>query len=550
MDEKNFSKIYETFMEEAEEQLQKIEQEILKLEKKPEDYEALNEVFRMAHSLKGSTGLLGFEKMTKLMHALEDMLQKVKDKAITMTSSIVNILFESLDMLKSMKESIHDQKEDDRLDPFELIVKIQKMCGIDPIELEKEKKDKMIDSNKAIKINSADELVIEDSLARGQKVYIIDIINEEQAKMKSVKAFLIINNLKKIGQVLRTRPEDIENMNDEDFYNDFSVLFITVEDISTVREQIEVLSELKFVGIVNYIERDSQALKGKITPIKIVNNIKSNSDFRTEKRSTIKVDIKKLDKLMELMGELGIDKEKLVQIGNRLNERFKADKDIRELVKIIQHLDYIGTDIQESIMTARMYTVESIFNRFPRMVRDLAHKSGKEINFVTEGKETKLDRMIIEEIVDPIIHVLRNSVDHGIETKGERIQKGKSPEGNIVLIAKREENNLVIEVKDDGRGMDIEKIKQKIIQKGLATKQKLKYMSKSDILEHVFMPGFSTSDIVSELSGRGVGMDVVKTNIEKLNGFVEIATEREKGTTITMKLPLTLHERFMGSCSQ
>jgi len=539
MNKSDFEKLFRTFLDESAEQFEIIEQEILKLEKNANDEQALNEVFRMAHSLKGSTALMGFENMTTLTHALEDMLQKVKDKEIILNSDIVDILFESLDMLKKMIDSIDNQKENKSIDIKQLIEKIKKIIGSK--ESIKETKSQ---SNKDIEISMQDKTRINEALIKGEHVYIVKIEIEQEAIMKAIKSFLIVNNLKGIGQVLRVEPADYEKTPDEDFGSMLGAIIITSENEDTIRQQIDVVNEIKDVTLINYSEQVNAQENGIVSTegsgLKVSENIKDSTDFRQDKRSTIRVDIKKLDKLMSLAGELVIDKERLVQIGSKLRNKFNNDQDVLELISFIPHLDSIGDEIQESIMAVRMYTVENVFDRFPRMIRDLAHRSGKEINFIMEGQDTELDRTVIEEIVDPIVHLLRNSVDHGIESREERIERGKNPVGTITLQARQEQSNVLIEVTDDGKGIEIDKVKQKILEKGLCTKEKLKSMAENEIFDFIFMPGFSTSAVVSELSGRGVGMDVVKTNIEKLNGIIELTSEKDKGTKVTLKLPLTL----------
>ncbi|MGE5328717.1 MAG: chemotaxis protein CheW [Deltaproteobacteria bacterium] len=535
MNKLDFEKLFNTFIEESAEQFEIIEQEILKLEKNADDEQAINEVFRMAHSLKGSTALMGFENMTKLTHALEDMLQKVKDREIIIKADIVDALFESLDMLKKMRDSISDQKENKSIEVKSLIDKIENFAGVK--QETKSNASNQQQADKDIKISEQDKLIIKESMTKGEGVYTLTVEIEREAIMKSIKSFLIINNLKGMGQVLRVEPEDYEKLPDTEFGCALKILFITTESEESIRQQIEVVNEIKDIKINIFNEQSINEQKNEAPS---EGKEEEKVQFRQERRSTIRVDIKKLDKLMSQAGELVIDKERLVQIGTKLKNKYNNDQDVQELISFIPHLDAIGDEIQESIMAVRMYTIENVFDRFPRMIRDLAHKSDKEINFFMEGQDTELDRSIIEEIVDPIVHLLRNSVDHGIESREDRISKGKSPAGTIKLTAKQEQSNVVIEVEDDGKGIDVKKVKQKVIEKGLCTKEKLKNMDENEIFNFIFMPGFSTSSEVSELSGRGVGMDVVKTNIEKLNGIIEINSQEDKGTKVILRLPLTL----------
>lgn len=542
MEKTDFNKLFETFVEESAEQLETLENELLKLEANVEDKEAIEEVFRMTHSLKGASSLMGFEAMTALTHSLEDLLQKIRNKEIIITTEIIDILLKSVDMLKAMKDSIRDQKDISKLNPKPLIDQIEMLASKNNVEKPKKHKKKQVqDYLTKFKISRFDKRIIDDAQKSGESVYIIKIEIEEDAVMKSMKSFLIVNNLKGLGQVLRVYPEEYESLPDNKFGNNLLLILITRASKDLVIEQIELVSEIKNVVIQDY-EKQQERENNKVENVEVMvsETVKDKFDFRQEKRTTVRVDVKKLDKLMALAGELVIAKEKLIQLSSKIKYKYKNDKDVQNLLATIHHLDFIGDELQEAIMAVRMYTIENIFDRFPRMVRDLAHRSGKEVNFTTEGKETELDKSIIEEIIDPIIHLLRNAVDHGLEPKEERIKKGKSPVGNLTLRARQEENHVIIEVIDDGRGIDLDAVKRKALEKGLVTKEELEKKSESEILEYLFLPGFSTAEVVSEVSGRGIGMDVVKTNIEKLNGFIDISTKKDVGTKVTLKLPLTL----------
>lgn len=525
------NEMFDLFLEESSEQIEKIEEGILRLEQ-GEDEETIKEIFRMAHSLKGSSSTMGFMNMSEFTHDVENLLDKIKTKAVPVSGEIIALLFESLDKIKEIKDNIA-QAQNDEVDTDELREKLAAIIG-KKYDLKKPNKN-VLDS---FNVTEYELLIMDDAVKKGESVFVAKVEIQEDAGMRAMKVFLIINNLKDMGQVLRVWPEGYETADDSTFGFNFKFVIITTKTEEDIENVINSAGEIKKCTVERFDGQDSES-KNTID-VRVSSAVKDNFQFRTEKRSTIRVDITKLDKLIGLVGELVIDKERLLQLSDRLRIKYKNDSDVQDLLATMPHVDFIGTELQEAVMAVRMYTVENVFGRFPRMVRDLAAKSGKSVNFITEGENTELDRGIIEEIVDPLVHLLRNSVDHGIETVEERIAKGKEPQGTVTLKARQEESNVVIEVVDDGKGIDIEAVKKKAIEKGIVSEESAEKLSQDEILNFIFMPGFSTAKVVTDVSGRGVGMDVVKTNIEKLNGIIEIATEKGNGSKFTIKLPLTL----------
>ncbi|WP_432666634.1 chemotaxis protein CheA [Wukongibacter baidiensis] len=546
MDKFNINDVYYSmFLEETKEQIEKIEQDLLLLENGNGSMETINDIFRMAHSIKGASATMGFEEMEKLSHSLENLLSKIRDKEIYIDVNILNIFFKGIDGFKYIHQSLSKGEEcvidlNELIEEIDDIVKNGKGSEKKQVVLDdgKEELDKKNDAQEIDDIDlelSDYEKALCEKIDLELKLYKIIIIMSSNTKMKSVKAFLIANNLMGIGDIITTDPIDFEQLPDEDFKNTFKIVIATQKEYEEIYKNINSISEIEKIVIKKV--RDSK--KEVMTPqnVKIV---EKQGSVKRKEISTIRVDVNKIDKLLNLVGEFIIDKEALNQISDELKRRYKGDPLVSKLVSMIPHINYIGTELQETVMSTRMLSLEHIFNRFPRMVRDLSQKCNKDINFVIEGKETEIDRGIIEELIDPLTHILRNAIDHGFETMAERKLKSKDEVGTLKLIAKHEENNVVIEIEDDGKGINVERIKQKVIEKDLAREEELQTLSDSEIINYIFEPGFSTAKEVTDISGRGVGLNVVRENIRKLNGIIEIKSEEGIGTKFIIKLPLTL----------
>ncbi len=548
MDKFNINDVYYSmFLEETKEQIEKIEQDLLLLENGQGSMETINDIFRMAHSIKGASATMGFEDMERLSHSLENLLSKIRDKEIYIDVNILNLFFKGIDGFKHIHQSLSKGEEclidlNDLIEEIDQIVESGKNLSKEQI---------LLDDEKASELNSHDdihdiedvELELDDhekelceNIDLELKLYKIIIVMDSNTKMKAVKAFLIINNLMGIGDIVATNPIDFEQLSDEDFENLFKIVIATHSEYEEIYKNINSISEIEKIFIKKV--RDS---KKQVKTPKNVKIVEKQENFNKKKKiSTIRIDVNKIDKLLNLVGEFIIDKEALNQIGDELKRKYKGDDLIRKLAAMLPHINYIGTELQETVMSTRMLSLEHIFNRFPRMVRDLSQKCEKDINFVIEGKETEIDRGIIEELIDPLTHILRNAIDHGFETIAERKIKQKEEVGTLKLIGKHEENNVVIEIEDDGKGIDIENIKKKVIERNLAREEELQNLSDREIMNYIFEPGFSTAKEVTDISGRGVGLNVVKENISKLNGIIEIKSEKGIGTKFIIKLPLTL----------
>ncbi|MBW2610606.1 MAG: chemotaxis protein CheA [Deltaproteobacteria bacterium] len=493
-------KYMKAFIAEALENLQDMNRALLELEKDPGKKELIDEMFRHAHTIKGGAASMGYENISLLAHEMENIMDRLRGQNIKPDSYVIGILFETLDLLETLVGGVVKQEERE----VEITPLINRLKAISlaepplkpetaeggPVPIEPEKDD-LIEKkyNIKIKVNLKDDCVF-----------------------KSIRAVMVLRNLSKIGEIVNTAPEarDIE---DEKFDQSFTIFFATKENEGKIRDAVESVSEVDSVDIsaLSRISQTAPAL-GKI--------------------QTVRVDIGRLDKLMNLVGELVIDKIRLIRIG--------SIRDIPELTETIAHLDRLITDIQDEVMLVRLVSVDLIFNRFPRMVRDLAGKENKKINLTVEGTEIEVDRTILDKISDPLIHLLRNAVDHGIEPAMERKKAGKPETGLITLTACREKEHVVIEVSDDGRGIDPDLILGMAIKKGIVSPEEEGKLNDKEKLMLICAPALSTFKKATDLSGRGVGMDVVKTTIESLGGMVSIDSEKGAGTKITLTLPLIM----------
>lgn len=580
------------FLQESREHLQSLNNELLQLEQNPRDKDALNEIFRAAHTLKGMAATMGFDKITELTHLLEDILDDLREDAFYFSPELGDLLFQCVDVLEVMVEDLAIGKEEDH-DISELMGKLkdyhqrerkQNLNQEDlKEEIEKRSEEFEIDVYSKEKISDyekfEDELVEgpelesepepefrpeieekteaaelefffseeeEDLLveARRQKlnVYQVHVEIDPECIMKSVRAFMVYNNLGKMGQILKSIPEiqDIES----DIKEDIIIFLITSHSQEEIEISLDMISEVTIKEIKVLESPSSDLVLDEIIEDTVDINPdedktrkeEKKDDLRTEIRrkinKTVRVDIEKLDQLMNLVGELVINKTRLEQI-------FKTNN-LSDLHVTVEQIDRITSDLQNLVMGVRMVPIEQVFSRFPRMVRDLSKELGKQVELIMEGKETELDRTIIDEIGDPLVHLIRNSIDHGLEDPETRQKAGKPAQGNLCLLAKQEGNSVIIIVEDDGQGINIDKIKEKALEKGMVTQSELEQMDENSIINLIFSPGFSTSNKITDISGRGVGLDVVKAKIQSLNGNVFVESKAGQGTRFTIKLPLTL----------
>ncbi|MGB9745093.1 MAG: chemotaxis protein CheA [Desulfurella sp.] len=523
--------ILRDFIVETTELLESLDEDLVALEKSPTDADLLNKVFRAFHTIKGSSSFLGFEKMTELTHKLEDLLNSLRRFELELTPSIMDAILMSVDKLKAMLEAIKQNQSIDDIDIEQEIHKLlkaqNKPSQIDTIQ--KDSEEKLIEEPSQPQESKELQEQVQESVIESENDIIklqIEEIQEEPVPAK--KTNLTDEELNaEIQKLLEQRiKEDKERRKAKQQNNKTQETKDTQTSKQSERIDTQTLTQSKVEEV------ESQKIMSNKEP-----QDKSKQDLD---KQTIRVDVKKLDDLMDLAGELVLAKNRLVRLANIVSEQNENDDIADSLSNISSQITLVTTDLQMAIMKTRMVEIGKVFNKFPRVVRDICRDLNKEVNLVIEGAETELDKSIVEEINEPFVHLIRNAIDHGIESPSERIQKGKNKIGTLKLSASQEGNHIVISVEDDGRGMDKEKIKQKAIENGIITEQEASLMSENDIFNLVFLPGFSTANQVSSISGRGVGMDVVKTNIEKLNGIITIKSQPNIGTKIIIKIPLTL----------
>lgn len=519
----NVSQYMNIFLEEVMDNLQILNESLLKLEKNPQNIEKINEIFRIAHTIKGMAATMGFNKMTELTHKMEDVLSKFKNGELTANEEIVTVLFGCLDILEKSINSISESGEEindikNMLDTLENI----KSASSCEAALEGEEREEF-------SLNEYDISVIQQAIDSGYNAYKIDINLMEDTLLKSARAFLIVKELEESGEIIKSYPttSDIEN---ENFDFNLKFILLTTNDREKINKVIENISEIKDFFI------DKVKIDKNLTDEKNTNDTKKDYNNKIEKKKksnnrvyqSVRVDLKKIDNLMNMVSELVIYKTRFNQITSSIKSQ--------ELDEIIEQLGRTTGDIQDLVMKIRMLPLNVVFSRFPRMIRDIAVELNKDITLYIEGEDTELDRTVIDEIGEPLIHILRNAADHGIEDKEERIKNGKSTIGTIKIIAYQEDTKAIIKIIDDGRGVDVKKIKEKTEKLGVCTEG----LDDNGIINLIFTEGFSTNDSVTDLSGRGVGMSIVKNKISSLGGTVEISSIPFVGSTFTITLPLTL----------
>ncbi|WP_125152117.1 chemotaxis protein CheA [Clostridium rectalis] len=545
------------FLEESMDNLQTLNESLLQLEQEPDDVDKLNEIFRVAHTIKGMAATMGFNEMAELTHKMEDVLSEFRDGELKVTQKVVTVLFKCLDTLEQMVNNISDGIEDE-ISIDEIIKELETVAEAEEIGETVENKailqqEETLDKNNEISnvdLNEYDINIIQQAVDRGYFAYEIKITLSENTLLKSARAFLIFKNLEDLGEIIKSIPstEDIEN---ESFDLEIDLIYLSMKNKEDIYNILTNISEVEEVIIDNVNVKAEKAKKAELDQKKVEEvkekiikqkskvassnkdqhknkNVKDREPGHRKQHQSVRVDLERLDKFMNMVSELVIHRTRLEQISSN----YKST----ELNETLEQVARTTSDLQDLVMKIRMLPLDVVFNRFPRMIRDLSVELEKDMELIVQGQDTELDRTVIDEIGEPLIHLIRNAADHGIEPKEERIAKGKDPVGKIRLIAYQEGTKAVIKVEDDGAGIDVEKVKTKAEKVGISTEG----MSDNDIRNLIFMQGFSTNEQVTDISGRGVGMDVVKTKIASLGGTVEVASEMEKGSTFIIRLPLTL----------
>ena len=514
------------FLEELDEQLVQLEQKILALEEQGGDEETVQDLFRVAHTLKGSSAAMGFESMKDLTHAMEQILDEVRHHRLPVTTDMIQLLFRCFDGLQDFREHVEDEGES-RVDVEPVIEELRMFLRPDS------QKVPTVGTVHQVVLTPDARLKILESVQRGLHIYEVYLEFHAESVMRGVRAYLAVEALDTMGDILQVLPsvEEMEVLEDSAIPG-FHVLVATQQsDTEPIRLAVTT-SEYTQVRVSLY-DQTSTKEEASVGTMR-------EAPKPMRKSTSVRVDVAQLETLMNLVGELVIDQARIDQVNRNLTQKFKGEEDVTTLGDISRHVSRIVGQLQENIMMARMLPIESLFERFPRMVRDLAHTLDKDIRLLIEGRETRLDRTVIEEIADPLIHLVRNAVDHGIGSRENRVQAGKTPEGTVRLSASHEDNKVLITVEDDGAGMNAEQICKTAIDKGIIPSHEAQLLDEAESLQLIFRPGFSTAQKVSDVSGRGVGMDIVRDHIERLNGTIEIETQVGLGTKFKIRLPLTL----------
>lgn len=569
------SQYLDIFVDETKEHIQVLSDQIMVLEKEPDNSDAIAEIFRSAHSLKGMAGTMGFKRMQHLTHDMEDVFSAIREGKMKVNDSLVDTLFRGLDAIQEYLDLIRETSDEGENDNEAIINELNHFLNgggdaptasdspaataaavAEEVASEEDSKAKYKD----IKLTDVEEHAIKKAYEEEMNVFGATVYIQESCLLKAARAFLVFKALEEIGEIIISNPS-VQEIEDEKFDFNFSLIFLTKETENEVRAAIQNVSEIEEVVIEAIEEKEVEEPKKAEEPKKeeapkavpaqtaattaaapapasaAKQDAKAKGKGKPVVSRSVRVDIEKLDSLMNQVSELIIAKNGLVSMS-------AADKrengDMSAFNEQIEYLGTVTTNLHETVMKVRMVPIESTVQKFPRMIRDLSKKLDKKMELYMTGEDTELDRTVVDEIGDPLMHLLRNSADHGLESNEERIRLGKPEVGSIYLDAYQEGNNVVIEVRDDGAGINVDKVKKKMVERGLVTADQIDTITDKEAIATLFSPSFSTAEQVSDVSGRGVGLDVVKTNIESLGGTIECKTERGAGSSFTIRLPLTL----------
>ncbi len=576
------SQYLDIFLDESKEHLQNLSDQIMELEQNPENMDTINEIFRAAHSLKGMAGTMGYKRMQTLTHDMENVFSEVRNGTFKVQPGMIDILFKSLDALEEYVNNIQQTTEEGTNDNQDLIdalnsilknngeVKVGDSASAAPAAPAAEPAAPKAESSTAdgsggkgerwqdIKINDTEKMLIEKAYTEGLKVYGVTVYVEEACVLKAARAFLVFKALEKLGEIIVSSPtaQDIE---DEKFELTFSLIFISGNTADEIKDAVKSVSEIEEAFCAEYKMAAAPAKAAETAKVEVkapeevkaavpapaaapaapakpaASTTKPTASAKPVVNRTVRVDIEKLDNLMNLVSELIIAKNSLISA-----TAAEGKGDNNSVNEQIEYLESVTTNLHESVMKVRMVPIESVVAKFPRMIRDLSKKLGKKMELYMTGEDTELDRTVVDEIGDPLMHMLRNSADHGLEPNDVRIANGKPEVGSIFLDAYQDGNNVVIAVRDDGGGINVEAVRNKAIERGTVTQEQAETMTEKEIIDLLFLPSFSTAKKVSDVSGRGVGLDVVKSKIESLSGEVEVKNHFGEGSSWIIRLPLTL----------
>ena len=565
------SQYLEIFIDESEEHLQTLSDCIMVLEKEPDNKDTINEVFRAAHSLKGMAGTMGFKRMQHLTHDMENVFQEVRSDRVKVTSGMIDLLFKCLDALEGYLDNIKSTSDEGAEDNEVIIKELNDFIAKADGEAEAENKEvsevkeaapaatqEEKEGQEKIELTEEEKKAIREAESNGQHIYAMTVRIQKDCLLKAARAFLVFKAVEDFGQILVYRPSS-QDIEDEKFELDFSFFLASEEETDKIVAAAKAVSEIEKVDaeeihLEEYLkeaaaQEEQQAKEAateqKEAPAEVPKTAEKKAPAAAAKKQTnakpvtgrtVRVDIEKLDALMNQVSELIIAKNSLVSISSNESGEYQN----QSFHEQIEYLERITTNLHESVMKVRMVPIESVVNKFPRMIRDLSRKLGKKMELYMSGEDTELDRTVVDQIGDPLQHLLRNSADHGLEDNATRVERGKPEVGSIFLKAFQEGNNVIIEVGDDGNGIDVAAVRDKAVERGVITAEQAENMSQKEIINLLFLPSFSMAKKITDISGRGVGLDVVKSNIEALGGDVEVRTKLGEGTTFIVRLPLTL----------
>lgn len=559
------SQYLEIFIDETKEHLQNLNEQLLIIEKEPDNTDTINEIFRAAHSLKGMAGTMGYKRMQKLTHQMENVFSEIRNGKMKVDANLVDILFQCLDALEEYLDNIQEAADEGTNDNEPILKELDAILNgesakqVEEESQKEENADKPKDGDGDIRkykefVYSDFEIhAVQEAFDKGLKVYAITVQVDETCLLKAARAFLVFKSLESVGEIIKSQPS-VQDIEDEKFDQMFSICIISDNPLD------------KVIGVIKNVSEIKEAVGEEISKIEDIKP-KEEKEVKEEKEDkkaetaasdakkpeakkpaakpkaggkpvvnrSVRVDIEKLDVLMNLVSELIIAKNGLISTSSD-----GTGNNSQSFNEQIEYLERVTTNLHESVMKVRMMPIETVTQKFPRMIRDLSKKLDKKMELVMTGEDTELDRTVIDEIGDPLMHLLRNSADHGLESAEVRAQRGKPEVGTVKLDAYQDGNNVIIEVSDDGNGIDVEAVRNKALEKGNITQEQADAMTDKEVIDLLFKPSFSTAKKVTDVSGRGVGLDVVKSKVEALGGDIEVKTQLGEGSTFVIRLPLTL----------
>ena len=564
------SQYLEIFLDETNEHLTNLNTRIMELESDPDNMDTINEIFRAAHSLKGMAGTMGYKRMQTLTHDMENVFSEVRNGVIKVNSEIIDVLFQCLDALEEYKDNIQGSADEGTNDNEPIIKMLNSILNggsapAKPAAVPETAPSKDAPDNKwdHVVLDDSQVTVIREAQKQGKRVYGLNVMVQDSCILKAARAFLVFKAVEERGEIIVSDPS-AQDVEDDKFDRDFTLIILSDAELDEIIQASKAVSEIdRVIGAeidlannknVHFVPEEEGTEAVEEEPPKEEMPVESaavraaapaapaakpepkkQAPAKPVVNRTVRVDIEKLDSLMNLVSELIIAKNSLVSVSSQ--EQTDVNSAFNEQ---IEYLESVTTNLHESVMKVRMVPIESVVTKFPRMIRDLSKKLDKKMELYMTGEETELDRTVVDQIGDPLMHLLRNSADHGLESAEVRVQRGKPAVGSIFLDAYQEGNTVVIEVRDDGNGIDVEAVKQKAIDRGTITAEQAANMTDKEIIDLLFLPSFSTAKKVTDVSGRGVGLDVVKSMIESLSGEVEVKSKLGEGSTWTIRLPLTL----------